>query len=158
MLEPVCSRGVTVLRGPLEHLPGLNVNQVADPGLGPVGALGIGIESAITGGQHSVLVLAVDVVEPCIALLQRFAAILVEDDHDVVLPMVEGHLQPLHAAWSTKAATVLAEAVEEGVLRLHDVLERLDVCVVERDGWADLDPDARFVRDVDVPADLALLR
>lgn len=156
-LAPVCARGVTVLRGPLQDLQGLDAHQVADPGLGPVGALGVGIEAAITGGQHTVLVLAVDIVEPCVPLLQRMGRTLMDDDHDVVLPIVDGRLQPLHAAWSTRAASVLAEAVNERVLRLHDVLDRLDVRVVERDDWIDLDPAARFALDVDVPADLALL-
>lgn len=156
-LAPLCTRGVTVLRGPLQELPGIAVNQVADPGLGPVGALAVGISAAITGGQHSVLVLAVDVVDPCVPLLARMARILMDDEHDVVLPIVDGHLQPLHAAWSTGAASILAAAVDEGVLRVHDVLERLDVRVMDRDEWEDLDPDALFVRDIDVPADLALL-
>lgn len=148
---------MTVLRGPLAQLEGLDATQVADPGLGPVGALGIGMENANVGGQHVVLVLAVDVVAPCVPLLQRAARILVEDDHDVVLPSVDGRWQPLHAAWSTRAATDLTRAVEEGMLRLHDVLDRLDVRVLEPEDWADLDPDARFVRDVDRPEDLSLL-
>ncbi len=158
-LRPACPRGITVLRGEHDRLEGLapDIRQVADPGRGPVGAMSVGLGAALSQGQHVVLVVAVDVVEPCVPLLVRLARTLVEEDVDVVVPMVDGHLQLLHAAWSTRAAVTLEHCLDEGVLRLHDVLERLDVEVVGPKAWADLDAEACFARDVDEPDDLDLL-
>lgn len=158
-LRPACPRGITVLRGDHEPLPGMadDLRQVPDPGRGPVGALCVGLESALAQGQHMVLVLAVDVVTPCVPLLARLAQVLVEEDVDVVVPEVDGQLQLLHAAWSTRAAATMERCLERGILRLHDALEALEVEAVGRDLWADLDPTASFVRDVDEPTDLALL-
>ncbi len=158
-LEPACPRGITVLRGDQTPLTGLaaGVRQVADPGRGPVGALCVGLTAAIAQGQHVVLVVAVDVVEPCVPLLVRLARTLVEEDLDVVVPEVDGRLQPLHAAWSTRAAATVEACLDAGTLRLHDVLAQLEVQVVGQNEWADLDADAVFSRDVDEPTDLDLL-
>ncbi len=158
-LRPVSPRGVTVLRGDHAPLPGLadDLRQVSDPGHGPVGALCVGLESALARGAHVVHVLAVDVVSPCVPLLQRLAELLVDEDVDVVVPEVDGRLQLLHAAWSTRAAATMERCLDAGVLRLHDALECLEVEVVGADGWADLDPLGAFARDVDVPTDLVLL-
>ncbi len=156
-LTPVCPRGVAVLRGEHEPLDNLPCEQLWDPGLGPVGALCVGLEAALTRGHHVVMALAVDIVQPCVPLLVRMAEMVVEDDHQVVLPEVDGRLQPLHAAWSTSAAATIGRALRENRLRVLDVLDELDVRVLAEADWTDLDPHGHFAWDVDQPEDLDLL-
>lgn len=159
-LRPACPRGITVLRGDHDPLPGLadDLRQVADPGLGPVGALCVGLEAGLARGQHVVLVLAVDVVTPSIPVLVRCAEHLVEEDVDVVVPRVDGRLQLLHAAWSTRVAATMEDCLARGTRRLHDVLDELEVEVLDTPDWVDLDPTGAFALDVDEPTDLDLLQ
>jgi molybdopterin-guanine dinucleotide biosynthesis protein A len=58
----------------------------------------------------------------------------------------------LHRGAAIAAAGDLASSRERS---LGALLDALDVRVVPEDAWRRLDPDARTLHDVDVPADLA---
>jgi molybdopterin-guanine dinucleotide biosynthesis protein A len=70
-----------------------------------------------------------------------------------------GRQRPLPAAFERSAGLAAARGVLRGEepARLRDVLSTLDAVVVPEAVWRELDPEARTLRDVDRPADLAAL-
>lgn len=127
--------------------------EVADePGcVGPVAGVVAGLRAA-TGPLAAVV--AADLVEPSVALLQACAQHATGLGVAGAMPMVQGRPQPLHAVVAPDVADDLrAAAVANG----HGLITAmLDVGVVPVDqatwhGWV---PDARPAWDIDTRADL----
>lgn len=141
---------------------GLAVVPDRHPGEGPLGGVltalhDVGVDSEL------LVVLAGDLADPdplAVALvLDRLAS---RPGADLVVPVVGGRPQWLHAAWRRSSArAALGHAFATGMRSIHEAVSALRVVEVAIAGGgapgraADLDP--RRFDDVDTPADLARL-
>lgn len=129
---------------------------VADPGIGPLGALAAGWEALSASGTGGpVLVLACDLPLVAAPLLQLLA------DHPgegTVVPVADGRPQPLCARWS-RAALARAAGLTAGGERRVSALLALESCVAWLDEavWATV-AGPHALDDVDTPGDLERLR
>ncbi|UZJ23813.1 molybdenum cofactor guanylyltransferase [Rhodococcus antarcticus] len=118
---------VVVVAAQHQPLPRLAATVVRDEraDTGPLHGLAIGLRAAAGAGAGVAVVCATDLplLHPAVvdALLARLG------DHDVLLPVVDGHEQPLAAVYRTSLAPVAGELVSAGERRLLAVLAGVDV-------------------------------
>jgi molybdopterin-guanine dinucleotide biosynthesis protein A len=149
----VCARG--------QHLPELAamVEVVEDEaeGRGPLQGLARGLRAI--GDRASVAYLSstdVPLIHP--AFVRRIVGEL-SDDHDVVLPEIGGHRQPLAAAYRASLLDIVEELIAADRLRPAFVFDRCRVrrlgeqALVEDPVLARLDPRLRSVQNLNDPAD-----
>src|SRR4051812_15842336 len=80
-------------------------------------------------------------------------------DHDVVLPNVEGHEQPMHAIYRVDACrAAVRAALDRGDRRMISFLADVRALIVHEDELRRLDPELRSFFNVNTPDDLALAR
>lgn len=162
---PLAERALTVLWSVSETVviaPGrrrldLGVPEIPDarPGAGPLGGLVAGLEHVARGHRTApalVAVLAVDLPLASGRVLRALATAC--SGKDVVAPLVDGRVEPLHAVWSTEAAPVLRAQLERGRLALTEALEQLDVLSAGPQVWAEAARGVPFWRNVNAPEDL----
>jgi molybdopterin-guanine dinucleotide biosynthesis protein A len=147
---------VVVVRAPGQALPavtpGVEVVQDAREALGPVAGLAAGL-SALAGVAEVAFVSATDTPFLHPAYVGAVLAAL-DDDHDVVLPHVAGHQQPLAAAYRVELAPLARELVAADRLRPAFLFERSRVRTLgEAELLADaavaaLDPRLESVRNL----------
>jgi molybdopterin-guanine dinucleotide biosynthesis protein A len=102
---------------PLPEMPP-QVEVIDDPerGRGPLQGIAAGL-SGLAGRAHAAFVCSTDLPFLHPAFVRRVLTALT-DDLDVVLPVARGYPQPLAAAYRTALATLVAELVAAGELRL----------------------------------------
>lgn len=148
-LSELCDE-ILVASGDGDRFPG-PWRQVADaiPDVGPLAGLVAGLAAA---SNATVAVLAVDLPRPSAPLLAWLAAH--RGQAEVVVPRVDGRLQPLHAVYTTAAHPWLASALRDDERSLTAVLRGHpeQVLVVGPEAWRPV-TDAGFARNVNVPAD-----
>ena len=76
------------------------------------------------------------------------------DAPGTVLPVVEGHVQPLCARWSPRDLDAASELVARGVRSLQHLNVLSDVTLLKESDWENV-ASAETFRDVDSPEDLA---
>lgn len=143
---------VTVVGGSgLRPLPaGVSVLGDALPGTGPLGALWTALAHAST---PRVLVLAGDMPFVTAGFVEHLVAIGMAAD--VTLPRSAARLHPLCAAYRRDAAAVIRDALDQGVRRIGEALERLRLHVVEGRALEAFDPDGRLLLNINTPDDYA---
>lgn len=78
------------------------------------------------------------------------------DGHQAVVPLVQGHPQPLAAFYARDCLDAIRDIRERGGKQsLRALLERLDVCYVDEAQLKEFDPQLRSFFDLDTPADVA---
>lgn len=118
---------VVVVAAAAQPLPPLAATIVRDelPDTGPLHGLALGLRAATAVGADVAVVCATDLplLRPCVvdALLARLG------EHDVLLPVVDGHEQPLPAVYRTRLASAAEQLVAAGERRLRAVLTGADV-------------------------------
>lgn len=120
--------------------------------LGPLAGIVAGLEAATT---DLVAVVAADLPFASAEVLRRLASVWRETSTDptaAVVPLVDGHLQPLHAVYATAFAPAVRACFDAGDRSPTSVLRRLGARVVD-----DLPADAPWVQDVDTADDLRRL-
>lgn len=76
--------------------------------------------------------------------------------HQAVVPVVQGHPQPLAAFYARSCLGVIREVLaSDGKHSLRALLERLDVCYVDEAQLLEHDPQLRSFFDLDTPEDVA---
>lgn len=76
--------------------------------------------------------------------------------HQAVVPVVQGHPQPLAAFYARECLDAIRDIQAGGGKRsLRALLERLDVCYVDEAQLREFDPQLRSFFDLDTPADVA---
>ncbi len=166
-LAPVTAR-VLVVAAPAQELPPLppGVEVVTDTvdGRGPLEGIAAGLAAA-AGTHERALVAAVDLPWLTTALAARVLAGL-DDDADVAVPLRDGRVQPLLAAYRTALAADARGLLDAGERRARALLavEGARVRALEPEALlADpavlaADPRLRGLHDVDTPADLIRAR
>lgn len=79
-------------------------------------------------------------------------------DHHAVVPVVDGHAQPLAAFYAQRALPLLRASLANGNRSLTGALKGLDVCHVDEDGLLKFDARLRSFFDLDTPQDYAAAR
>jgi FdhD protein len=122
------------------------------PGEGPLA----GIEAALAGAQHDVVVvLAGDHPAASPAVLRALADLLeVHRDADVAVLGSERGPQPLVAAYRRAALPRIRAVLDAGERRATRVVDHLATVVLEPHAWQRLDPSGATAVDLDTPEDL----
>jgi molybdopterin-guanine dinucleotide biosynthesis protein A len=125
-----------------------------EPFGGPLIGLLAGLEAA---REPLALVLGGDMPSAVPDVLRLLLTRLVSDDaRRAAVLEARGRQVPLPVAIRTGAATDAArQLVGDGERRLRAILERLPTATLAEAEWRPLDPEARTLRDVDAPGDLA---
>lgn len=90
------------------------------------------------------------------ALISHLASL--RADHHAVVPVVDGHAQPLAAFYARRALPLLRESLANGNRSLTGALKSLDVCHVAEDELLKFDASLRSFFDLDTPQDYAAAR
>lgn len=156
LLGEVCDE-VLIASGDVLRLPVDGCRQVADavPGAGPLSGLVAGLEAA---RYPVVAVAAVDMphLSPAVFRLlgELWSGETGEAGEAAAVPKVGGLLQPLHALYARdRAAPALRRRLDAGEFKLREAVDALKPLVVGEAAWGRLDPQGRFARNLNVPAD-----
>ncbi|MFV2039815.1 MAG: molybdenum cofactor guanylyltransferase [Acidimicrobiales bacterium] len=137
---------VFVVGGSQVEIERLGLHWVRDqfPGEGPLGGVITGLDAA---GEETVAVLACDHTHASEDAVRAVVGTLGDSDGDVVVPVVSGVQQVLHAAWRRSVRAALRGAFETGARSVREGMKALTIVeLVDADpGWFD---------DADTPADL----
>ncbi|MBI3953313.1 MAG: molybdenum cofactor guanylyltransferase [Chloroflexi bacterium] len=140
--------------GPLPALPA-GVSLVKDdlPGYGPPGAIWSGL-GRIRGDRAFVVACDMPFVNADLAqaLFQR------GDRAPVVLPLIRGKTEPLHAVYSKACRPLLLASVARGNGSLQSALARADSLLVGEEELRALDPELRSFFNVNTADDLRVAR
>jgi molybdopterin-guanine dinucleotide biosynthesis protein A len=137
--------------------PDIDLPQVCDeqpgdgmPGAGPLAGVAAGLGHITTPWAFAV---ACDMPFVAPALVEQLGKF--RSGHQAVVPVVQGHPQPLAAFYAGSCLPVMLDnlAGQDGSLR--GVLKRLDVCYVDEAELLRADPALRSFFDLDTPQDIA---
>jgi molybdopterin-guanine dinucleotide biosynthesis protein A len=152
---------VIVVRAPRQRLPELDpaVEVVADAreGRGPLQGLAAGLR-AVGDRASCAYVSSTDVPLLHPAFVHRIVGAL-RDDHDVVLPEISGHPQPLAAAYRLNVLGIIDELIAGDRLRPASLFARCRVvrlseaALLEDPVLARLDPGLSSVENLNEPVD-----
>jgi molybdopterin-guanine dinucleotide biosynthesis protein A len=154
-MQQVFPRVIVSVRQPR---PEINLPQVCDEpasegmpaGGGPLAGL-VASLSRITTPWAFVVACDMPFVEPAVVeLLAKFRC-----QYQGVVPVVQGHPQPLAAFYASSCLAVMRESLLTQDKSLRGVLKQLDVCYVDQTGMLDADPHLRSFFDLDTPQDVA---
>jgi molybdenum cofactor guanylyltransferase len=136
---PALPEGVTLVRDPVAYE-------------GPLVGLLAGLRAArepvaiVVGGDMPTLVASV---------LEALVDALEDGTVDVVILEYDGRARPLPmTVRRTSALTTTGRLVASGDRRLRALTEALPTLTIPESAWRALDPEARTIRDVDIPGDL----
>lgn len=81
-------------------------------------------------------------------------------DGDIVVPDLEGRLQPMHAVYSKACLPVIKSLVEAQSLKIQDLFARQELRVyrIPKEAFQAVDPDLRSFFNINTPDDLARAR
>jgi molybdopterin-guanine dinucleotide biosynthesis protein A len=120
----------------------------------PVKASITGIHAAVTAASSDIVAIAWDMPFVPAALVADLIR-RVERRVSAVVPVVDGKPEPLCAAYSKRAATPIAAAVNAGLLKNREVLAQLpDVAWMEESDLRRFGDPAVMFFNVNTPADL----
>lgn len=155
-MQQVFPRVIVSVRQPR---PEINLPQVCDdPSIegmpvsgGPLAGL-VASLSRVTTPWAFVVACDMPFVEPAVVeLLGKFRS-----QYQAVVPVVQGHPQPLAAFYATSCLAVMRESLLTQDKSLRGVLKQLDVCYVDQTGMLDADPHLRSFFDLDTPQDVVM--
>jgi molybdopterin-guanine dinucleotide biosynthesis protein A len=155
-----CAEPVVVIgRDQAQALPplprGVDVAQDELPGEGPLAAIAAGLrrlrerhgfedlDAAVTVGCDQPFLTAA-IVD---GLASRLGAA------QLLMPRAEDKLQPLTAIYRTAVVTAADRLLAAGSRRPRELADAVDSAIVEADGLRDLDPELRFLRNLNHPDD-----
>lgn len=144
------SDDVMVVARDLDAFEGLPARLVEDVP-GPPGAL-TGLYSGLRCAAHD-LALAVACDMPFLNLKVLRYMTLLAPGHDVVIPRIDGYLEPLHAYYRRTCLGPMEELMRQGRQKIVAFFPQVRVRVVEGKDLELLDPERRSFVNVNTPAD-----
>ena len=116
-----------------------------------VGVLG-GVHSGLTAATYErSLVVGCDMPFLNRSLLRYLASLSAQ--YEVVVPCVDGLLEPLHAIYSRSCLPLIEREIGAGRWQAFSFYPRARVRYVDRDEFAHLDPELASLRNVNTPED-----
>ena len=154
-LNPLFSRVYVSVRRPRPEIALPQIfDRVADGG--PLAGLCASLAQIASGGEAAtpwLFVVATDMPFVQASLIERLAQ--EREGFDAVVPVVDGHPQPLAAFYATSALPDLERVLAgDGKHSLRAALERLNVCYVDQSRLLESDPALRSFVDLDTPQEL----
>ncbi len=117
----------------------------------------VGIYTGLRVARHEVaLTVACDMPFLSTPLLQRIAEL--SEGYDLAVPVVNGYLEALHAAYRRSCLPVMEEAIRRRQLRIIDFYPDVNTRKVSAAEVQELDPEFRSFFNVNTPADLERAR
>jgi len=150
-IRQICD-DVTIVTNDPERYRYLGLPLVGDlwPGMGALG----GIYSGLASIRHERgLVVGCDMPFLDLGLLRYM--MLLSADYDVVIPRLDGLLEPLHAIYSRRCLGPIADLLRAGDRRIVDFFDQVRVRYVEPAEAAIFDPQGLSYFNVNTPEDLA---
>ena len=79
---------------------------------------------------------------------------------DVLVVKLPNGIQPLHARYSKRCAPIIEQMIQEGDLKIQNLISRsgLTVKIIEETLFDDIDPYRQSFMNINTPADLELAR
>jgi molybdopterin-guanine dinucleotide biosynthesis protein A len=144
---------VVVTNDPDRYAPlSLPARLVPDEARG-VGSL-MGIYSGLRAARHSyAIVVACDMPFLNVALLRHMAALA--EDYDVVIPRIDGLLEPLHAVYGKACLRVMAELLQDGRHKIRAFFHRVRVRYVDQEDIRRFDPQGLSFFNINTAEDWA---
>ena len=154
VLGAVFTRIFLVANDPLPW-GGLGLPIVPDrvPGAGPLAGLDAAL-AALTAGEEAVVCVAGDM-----PFLDGRALALLRDHPpaDAVVPLVGGHPEPLFARYARGCLPAIQRALAEGRWKTQALLAEVDTAYLDERALRAIDPNLRFLTNVNTPEDLSRL-
>ncbi len=119
------------------------------PGRGSLGGLYTGLRAC--KGDYGFLA-ACDMPFLSVAVIRHIANSV--DGFDVVVPRISGMLEPLHAAYSRECLPYIEELLQHESLKILNLYDKVKVREVPEEDLLALDPELRFIVNVNTPEDL----
>ena len=153
IIRPLFARVVVSVR---ESRSDIDLPQVCDdyPDSGPLAGLHAALAQA---GTPWIFAVATDMPFLQPALIEVLSSLRAE--HQAVVPVVHGHVQPLAAFYSRAALPVIQSILEgRGKRSIRSALAQLNVLYVDESELRGADPGLRSFFDLDTPQDLVEAR
>ena len=132
----------------MSRLPGtVGVIYDAAPFEGPVPALRLGLDAI---GADTVFACGCDLPFICPELARELCAMA--EGHDAAIPVVEGRMQVLHAAYRQSCTSALRSMIRLGERRLHAVVPLINARLVNEDELRPYDPRLLSFFNLNTPA------
>jgi molybdopterin-guanine dinucleotide biosynthesis protein A len=146
---------IIVVTSHTDTLPDLGVKKVADiyPDKGPLGGIYTGLKAAST---RYCVVVGCDMPLLNVALLRHLMDL--SPGFDVVLPRVDGNLEPLHAVYSRDCLEVIERALQQNRLQIQRFFHEVKVKYVEDVELSRFDPQHLSYFNVNSESDLVQAR
>jgi molybdopterin-guanine dinucleotide biosynthesis protein A len=128
----------------------LTVVEDVYPGAGPLGGLFTGLRAV---SEDVALAVACDM--PLVAPELAHLLLSLIPGHDAVVPVADGRLQPLCAAYARSCIEPMQRRLDAGELKLTALLDDLDVVEVPPEAWRPLDSEGLSFLNVNREEDLA---
>ncbi len=133
----------------LEARKPLTVIEDLVPGMGALG----GIYSGLQAASHELsIAVACDMPLLCVPLLRRLC--LLADGYDVVIPVRQGRLQPLHAVYRRDCDRAIREEMQGGRLKIISFLHAVRVRYVNEAEWTPYNKEGLSFFNVNAEEDL----
>jgi molybdopterin-guanine dinucleotide biosynthesis protein A len=143
-LKNVFEDVLIVTNQPVHYEP-FDVTVVSDivQGAGSLGGL---LTALVHAEAERCFVVACDMPFLNVAVIRR----LLEKcrDHDVVVPVLRGELQPLHAIYSKRCIGHIQERIGSGEFRIFDFYSKVSTLRLEERVWEEVDPENRSFANI----------
>ena len=133
-------------------LPGVTVLADDEPGKGPLGGLAAGL----THVPDWTLALACDLPLLRVELLQLLAE-RCTPAMDVVVPVVDGRVEPMVAAYHRRCLPFVQAMLRRNALRVRDLFAEVRVCTVAEDELRSVDPTLQSFTNANTPEEWAAI-
>ena len=143
------SDDVIMVARPGQSLPGVRARHAEDRilGAGPLAGLEAGLSATET---PYAIVVACDM--PWLNPVLLRAMLDIAGDREVVIPYAAGRYHPLHAVYARRLVPTISELIDRGERRLHALVERAKVQVVDEPFLHVHDPSGQSLGSVDTLA------
>ena len=130
------------------HFLGLPTYPDIIPGRGSLGGLLTGLHRS---GEQGGFLVACDMPFLNDALIRRMIGLVAA--RDVVIPSIDGMLEPLHAFYSKRCIPHIQALLEADDLKIIHLLTKVDMLEVPEEELIRIDPNLRFAMNVNTPED-----
>jgi molybdopterin-guanine dinucleotide biosynthesis protein A len=155
-LAPLAVECLALVDDPQLALPEPRLRLLADPQphAGPLPAVAHGLRVA---RSDRCMLVASDMPFVSRSAFEYLLGVHNAEGATVVVPHVNGHLEPMHSVVSRREFLEAVEAAQcAGERRIFKVLQSLDPRLIEAEELRGIDPDLRTLFNVNTPEDLVL--
>jgi molybdopterin-guanine dinucleotide biosynthesis protein A len=117
-----------------------------------------GLVRALEEVSDRLFVLAVDLPIATGGVMRAIAESSLAGAAAATVPMADGRLQPLCAAWRRSVLPAARERIARGELSLHGLAEEVGAQIVAEDDWRGIDPSGNSFANINTVAEYAAIR